>query len=326
MFRSAVLKLTAWHVGAILLVCIMFSVPVYSIAAGQLERSAQQQTRLIQRFYDPDTAANLAFQRDRQLHRDLEELLTKLVIANLVILAAGALLSYEVARRTLKPIEASHKAQSRFTADASHELRTPLATMQTEIEVALRDNELSRKDAREVLQSNLEEIARLRSLSDELLDLTKLDVRDMKLVGLNYTDIVRDEITKLEKRHHIKIKAELTKDVKVKGDEKLLRHLLNILVDNAVKYADGKPKVEISLRRADHKARLSVTDHGIGIQPADLEHVFDRFYRGSNASAKSSGHGLGLALAKQITDAHSGSLTAASKPGHATTFTINLPQ
>lgn len=325
MFRSAVLKLTGWHVAALFLVCLLFSVPVYNIALTQLTRSAMQQTRLIQRYYDPETAATLALQRDRQLVKDRNELLTKFVMANLAILGAGALLSYEVARRTMKPIEASHRAQSRFTADASHELRTPLATMQTEIEVALRDASLKSSEAREVLQSNLEEIARLRGLSDELLALTRLDGKELKLSEIALSNIVSNEITKLKKRHGIAIESTVTKNIIAKGDEKLIRQLLAILIDNAVKYANGTPEITIKLSRADRKIRLTINDHGIGIKPEDINQVFDRFYRGSNASTKSGGHGLGLSLAKEIVDIHQGTITVSSTLGKETTFVIQLP-
>lgn len=329
-FESAVHKLTAWYVGALFIVCLVFSVPTYIVASNQLQHGALRQAEIIQELDRPLTGPlgpRLNALREQQIQRDRNQLLRTIVFANITILVLGAYLSYRFAKRTLQPIEEAHEAQTRFTTDASHELRTPLATMQTEIEVALRGKKFNTGQARQVLGSNLEEIARLRNLSEELLALARLDSSQLKKTSVPISKIATDEINSIESRHHLKITQNIQKGLTVQGDERLLRQLIEILADNAVKYSGDKPAdIMVSLKKSDSSALLSITDRGIGIKASELPHVFERFYRGSSATKHNSeGHGLGLSLAKRIVDIHDGTITASSQPGKSTTFDIRLP-
>jgi signal transduction histidine kinase len=328
-FDSAVKKLTLWYVSALFVVCMVFSVPVYVVTSARLENAARKQVDILRQF-DPFSGplpTRIGVLRDQQLNHDRQQLLKTIIVVNLAILGLGAFFSYRFARRTLKPIEEAHTAQARFTTDASHELRTPLATMQAEIEVALRDKKFDPAQARGVLNSNLEEIARLRSLSEQLLNLTRLDNSKLQKAPLSFSKLVQDEIKALEKRRHISVTADIAKDLSLLGDKQLLCQLLTILTDNAVKYAGDKPPViELSLKKQDNTALLTFTDHGIGIKASELPHVFERFYRGTNAARQDGdGHGLGLSLAQQIVEAHGGNISAESKVGNSTTFVIALP-
>jgi signal transduction histidine kinase len=333
LFQSAVNKLTLWYVGALFFVLLMFSIPTYVIESERIERSAYKQAEIFQEA----GPGQLGFQpsprfvalRDQQIRHDRQQLFRSIVIANLIILALGAYLSYQFAKRTLQPIEDAHEAQSRFTTDASHELRTPLATMQAEIEVALRDKQFTADSARQVLASNLEEIARLQLLSDQLLNLARLGGDQLQRTNLQFSKLLNDELSKQQKSHKdAEIKADIQHNVKIQGDEQLLRQLIATLIDNAVKYAGGKPaRIEAAMKRKDGAVSLTVTDHGIGIRASDIPHVFDRFYRGSNAASHGkNGHGLGLAIAKQIVDLHEGTIKVSSQAGKYTAFEIRLPE
>ena len=330
MFRSAIVKLTLWQLAALSLVCLLFSIPAYNIAAARLRRGAEQQTAAIQRY--PGNAPQglvpfLLERREEQLRKDRHELVISLVTLNTAILLLGTVGSYLFARRTLRPIEESHAAQNRFTADASHELRTPLATMQTEIDVALRDKGLTITEAKTVLQNNLEDIARLRSLSEQLLFLTRIDAKNITTKQLALSKLVRAEAKRLEKLYKVTIALQLDKNIYVRGNEDLLKQLVSIFVDNAVKYAgNDKPAISIMTKRSGKRIELKVRDKGIGIAPADLPFVFDRFYRGAHKgpSAKQ-GHGLGLSLAKAIVLTHNGDIIVQSTPDTGTIFTVWLP-
>lgn len=183
MFRSAVFKLTGFYFALLLFVCLTFSIPAYAIASQRIERGAENQTRLFRQYgnFAPDKDGDKAFDPQGQIRThlgsqiedDRHELLQAIILTNIAILACGTILCYLFAKRTLKPIEDLHHAQTRFTADASHELRTPLTVMKTEIDVALKQH-LTAPELRDVLSSNLEEIERLSALSDQLLLLTKL--------------------------------------------------------------------------------------------------------------------------------------------------------
>lgn len=330
MFRSAIVKLTLWQLAALSLVCLLFSIPAYNIAAARLRRGAEQQTAYIQRY--PGNAPQglvpfLLERREEQLRKDRHELVISLVTLNTAILLLGTVGSYLFARRTLRPIEESHAAQNRFTADASHELRTPLATMQTEIDVALRDKQLSIAEAKAVLRNNLEDIARLRSLSEQLLCLTRMDTKNITTKQLALSKIVRSEVKRLEKLHNVRIALQLDKNIFVRGNDDLLKQLVSIFVDNAVKYAgNNKPDITITTKRAGKRVELQIHDKGIGIAAADLPFVFDRFYRGASVeSSAKQGHGLGLSLAKAIAETHDGDIIVQSASGTGTIFTVSLP-
>lgn len=328
-FESAVKKLTAWYVGALFIVCLVFSIPTYVIASNRLQHGALRQAEIIQEVgpFGGQLSPRITILRNQQLEKDRQQLLRAIILANIAILSLGAYFSYWFAKRTLRPIEEAHEAQARFTTDASHELRTPLATMQAEIEVALRDKKFTVKEGKEVLTSNLEEIDRLRALSEQLLGLARLDGGQLQKGTVSFSKVVNDEIKNIEKRNGIIVKRAIGSDLKVQGDEQLLRQLITILADNATKYAGNKPpRITVALERKDAHIVLTTTDQGIGIKASELPHIFDRFYRGSNATRHSAnGHGLGLSLARQIVDIHGGTIRAASQPGKQTTFEVSLP-
>jgi signal transduction histidine kinase len=293
-FESAVKKLTIWYVGALFVVCLAFSVPVYVVSASRLTHSAIKQTEIIRGLNRGIYVPTIVSMRDQQIARDRQQLQRTIILANLAILSLGAYFSYLFAKRTLKPIEEAHEAQSRFTADASHELRTPLATMQAEIEVALREKKFSVAQAKSVLGSNLEEIARLRKLSDQLLNLTRLDgSKPLQKTPIKLDKVLKEEIDAAEKRHNITIQNSIQHGVSVQGDISLLKELAKIHTDNAVRYAGNQPaQIEISLEKQNNVAVMTISDHGIGIKASEIPHIFDRFYRGSNATQHATnGHG-----------------------------------
>lgn len=332
MFRSAVFKLTAWYVGALLFVCLLFSLPMYSVASNRLRRGAENQTAVVRNLQNPLLPRNvvrlLEKERESQLADDRHDLIVTLIFINAVIIGAGGIASYMFARRTLQPLEDAHAAQTRFTADASHELRTPLAVMQTEIEVALRSKSLPINEAKEILASNLEEVARLRQLSDQLLGLTRTDSEGIKLVPTNITKLTRDQMKSLSKKYKVPIPVVAEQAVMVEADKLLISQVLRILVENAVTYSGLKnPEIKAVIALKDDLVRVAVSNMGNVISKKDLSHLFDRFYRGPEATkANPKGHGLGLSLAKDIISRHSGDIEVRSTKAAGTVFTIILPQ
>lgn len=332
MFKSAVFKLTAWYVGVLMIVCLMFSLPIYTVASARLQRGAELQTDIVRRL--PKRYGSQAYlplieeQREQQLDKDRRQLLSSLLLTNLLIISVGAVASHLFARRTLRPIEQSHAAQVRFTSDASHELRTPLAVMQTEIEVALRNTKLTIVESREILKSNLEEVARLRILSDQLLGLARSGNEPLEHTKVDMSALLKSEVSKLSKRFKVEISVDSPKGLIVWADALLLRQVVDILIENAVTYS-GPDRASIKVKASSSKnsVKIDISDTGQGISPVDLPYVFDRFYRGKNASTlNGDGHGLGLALASDIIKRHDGDLSVKSKLGFGSTFTIILPK
>ncbi|HXH27069.1 MAG TPA: HAMP domain-containing sensor histidine kinase, partial [Candidatus Acidoferrum sp.] len=247
----------------------------------------------------------------------------------IVLLAVACAASYLLARHNLRPLEQAMEAQSRFTADASHELRTPLTTMRTEIEVALRNPALGKAEMRDLLHSNLEEVAKLKALSEGLLRLAQADGAAVQMARVSLAAVVKNASKQLAATagaKHITI-AENIKDVTVTGDQQSLSELLVILLDNAIKYSPEQTTVTITTLTQNKQALCTVADQGRGIKAADLPHIFDRFYRTDASRSKLSpgGYGLGLPIARKIIEAHRGSIEVKSAPGKGSTFTIKLP-
>ncbi len=138
-----------------------------------------------------------------------------------------------------------------------------------------------------------------------------------------------DQITPSAKKKKIKLEVHLTKPFQLSVEPQTLGQVLVILLDNAVKYSPTGSTVVITAKNSRSSHIISVKDEGPGIDPADLPHIFDRFYRSDKARTKgggTTGYGLGLAIAKQIIDAHGGSINLTSKTGKGTSATINLPK
>lgn len=328
-FHSAALKLTAWYLALIMILSLSSSVVIYQLSRDQLINNTRRQVYFFNDVLEPADFRDFSQLRQRQLDQGLNRLKGNLALFNLLVFAGGGVAAYALARRTLRPIEESLEAQKRFTADASHELRTPLTAMQTEIEVALRDKAITKKQALELLNSNLEEVGKLKSLSEGLLHLAsssgkQITRRDVRLKLAAEAAIAKWE--KTAKQRRIKIKPEL-KEVIVRGDQQSLTDLISILLDNAIKYSPDGGRVSIKVKKSGKEALITVRDDGIGIKANDLPRIFERFYRTDNSRSKPSpgGYGLGLSIAKKIADMHNGFIEVKSLPGKGSTFTVRLP-
>lgn len=319
MFRSATFQLTAWYLGILVAISLLFSVVIYSISLGEVS------TRLgFVRTTFEISQSRYEVLRDMQLREAQASLVASLTVTNLAIWVAGGFGCYYLARRTLRPIEEAHEAQSRFTSDASHELRTPLASMKTELEVALRDHNLSPEEAREILSSNLEEVNKLTSLSQMLLQLSRLEHSKLTREKIALEPAVRAVTKRLDKNgERIILEG---KPRRVVAHPASVEELLTILLDNALKYSPKDSKVTVRPISQLHMAGFEITNTGKGIPKQDLPHIFDRFYRvdQSRTGGEKKGYGLGLSLAKKIVQLHGGELSVSSGK-NKTTFRVLLP-
>ncbi len=226
--------------------------------------------------------------------------------------------------QTLERLERLFRAQQRLLADVSHELRTPLTTVRGNLDLMRRmgDGDLESLDVIE------DEVKRMTRLVGDLLLLARADSGglplELKVIELDNVlfDVYR-QMSSLEQ----KIEMELTAvdQVVVLGDSDRLRQLLQNLIGNAIKYTPAG-KVSISLAKEENWAIIEISDTGLGIPAEDLPHIYDRFYRVDKARSRAQGgSGLGLSIAKWVTEAHGGKILVASQIGEGTTFTIRLP-
>lgn len=230
----------------------------------------------------------------------------------------------------LTRIENAFQSQERFIADASHQLLTPLTIMKGVLEASGK-NSLPP----ESVQSFLQEVDHLAQMVQNLLILARMDAgqESMTLSKIQFPEIVFQAIGKVEalaRKKSTKIKFDLQSQEfeppPVKGDESLLITLIFNLIENSLKYsAQGLP-IEIKLTWNDKSQTLSIRDFGPGIPKGQEDEIFNRFRRMENSHiAQSPGFGLGLSIAKKITDAHSGKLWAENAPGKGAVFHIQLP-
>lgn len=325
MIESAVAKLTFAYLAILMCLSIGFSLLLYRVSDVALTNGLRQPHQAVFRetsLYDFE-----AFRRDR-LHEAQLDVRQALIILNVITFASGFAVSYFLARRTLEPIDRALTAQKRFAADASHELRTPLASMQAEIEVSLRDKNLSLKEAKEQLASNLEEVQRMRRLADSLLALARQGgVKSSNKTSRKLKTLILDATDMVEKQADAKsIQINLpSQDVTAKVEPDSLKSILKIYLDNAIKYSPEGSVVTIELY-GGKKPRIVVADQGQGIASVDQEHIFERFYRAdsSRTTQRVDGHGLGLSIAKKLADDQGWRLVVESVPEKGSRFSVIL--
>jgi two-component system heavy metal sensor histidine kinase CusS len=233
----------------------------------------------------------------------------------------------------LARLESSVTKQQQFTSDASHDLRTSIGVILATGQLTLR-HQRTEGEYREAIGTMVSECDSTSHLLEDLLLLARGDVLPsaIELLPVNITTIVKEisqRAASLASAKAQQIEVHVPPDAIVRlGDSKLLRRLLSILIDNAVKYTPEGGAIRIVLEhQADGSVRLGVQDTGIGIPSELLPKVFDRFYRGDSARNRNSGgFGLGLAIAKWISVAHAAEISVASDVGQGSTFTVLFPE
>lgn len=330
MFQSATLKLTAWYLTILMAISITFSVVIYQLNYREVSfRLENLQQSIITELNAPFSYFN-TFRTDsdsplfNESRKASNQMILSLVNINIVVFVAGGLGAFFLARRTLRPIAEAHEAQSRFTSDASHELRTPLAAMKTEIEVYLRDPKLEIDEARELLESNLEEVDKLIQLSEMLLHLSRLD-HDKLEVDMIDVPLILEEILKRYPQHYSRFQVTSRKKATTLANEAAINELVAILIDNAIKYSPDDSPIYIRVFERRGRIGFEIKNSGTPIPEDMLPRLFDRFFRadGSRTKGAKKGYGLGLSIAKKIIDVHHGELTVSSTE-EGTTFTFYL--
>ncbi len=220
-----------------------------------------------------------------------------------------------------------------FLADVSHELRTPLAALRTFNELLTAGAADDPAALTEFLESSGQQIERLDWLAQNLLELSKLD-SGLVLLDLRPDDLraavesaVEQTATAAERRG-VALSAELPDaPIRIRHDPQRIGQVVANLAANAIKFTPRGGSVVVDVAGTADGARIEVIDTGVGIEPAELPHIFERFYRGSRLNeARGSGSGLGLAIVHSIVDMHGGRIEVESRIGSGTRFTVSLPR
>jgi heavy metal sensor kinase len=225
-------------------------------------------------------------------------------------------------------LEISFRKIAQFTADASHELRTPITLIRTTAELAVADG--SPQASSEALVSILEESERTTYLLEDLLLLARSDspVR-LRVESVDLTAVFTEAAAQTEmlaSNKNICVTVALRDgQIIMAGNADLLRRLILILTDNAVKYTMPGGRVYLSLSGSSDRATVEVHDTGIGISSEDLPHIFERFYRADKARQRSGGAGLGLSIADWIARVHRADIEVSSAKDAGTRFAVHFP-
>ena len=231
----------------------------------------------------------------------------------------------------LTRLENSFNRQQRFVADASHELRTPVSVIQGYTGMLQRWAKENPALLEEALDTIKSETLRMKNLMDRLLFLARSDSEGIAVQSahVDMSHLLKDIAKDFRKSHQTHdINVSSPERIILSCDPELVRQLIRILVDNAIKYSPGRTKVDISasVDNMEKTCSVTVTDYGEGIGEAHFSRLFDRFYRVDDSRARDKGGaGIGLSIAKEICEAHGGTLSVSSRIGEGSEFTFILP-
>ncbi|RZU40125.1 sensor histidine kinase [Edaphobacter modestus] len=230
----------------------------------------------------------------------------------------------------LARLETAVESLTQFTADISHDLRTTLTVMLATAQISMK-RERTPSEYQKALQTIMLECEATTQLLDDLLAASRADVEqeNIQLCRVPLSEVVEETCTHLQARAEVKqqsVGIGVEADRWVEGNLSLLRRLVTILVDNAIKYTPPSGEISVLLYSEQTNATLEITDTGIGIAAHDIDKIFNRFYRADTSRNRDQGGaGLGLSIAKWIVDAHRGTISAKSDPMNGTSFLVTLP-
>ena len=236
--------------------------------------------------------------------------------------------SMYLAKWSRRPIQESLEKQKAFVENASHELRTPLAVIQNRLEVLFRKPESTILDNSENIASSLDEVRNMRLLTTNLLNLARRDdgiKPEVETLDSSFFDTVFTNYAMIAEENEKGFTAQNQVSRPIQTDKTLLKQLMTILFDNAIKYTEDDGHVTFTVRTNDRHLYISVADNGPGISDSDKKKIFDRFYRVDKARTRQKGgFGLGLSLAQQIVLALKGTIVVKDNQPKGTIFEVKI--
>ena len=236
--------------------------------------------------------------------------------------------SLYLAKWSRRPIQESLEKQKAFVENASHELRTPLAVIQNRLEALFRKPESTILDNSENIASSLDEVRNMRLLTTNLLNLARRDdgiKPEIETLDSSFFDTVFTNYAMIAEESEKGFTAQNQVGRSIQTDKTLLKQLMTILFDNAIKYTEDDGQVTFTVRTNDRHLYITVADNGPGIADEDKKKIFDRFYRVDKARTRQKGgFGLGLSLAQQIVLALKGTIIVKDNQPKGTIFEVKI--
>ena len=297
----------------------------YTQTAQQKNKTTGFQGIYRYRVTETEDGAKYVFLDCRREISNFRTVLVTTISVSLLGLAAVFVLVVIFSRMVFRPVEESIQKQKRFITDASHELKTPLTIIDANIEVMEMESGES-----QWTKSTRKQIQRLSGLVQQLVTLSRLDEEKglEEKCEFNLSEAVSECVQPYESLAQTREKnltLNIEEDITYTGDERSIRQLAGILMDNAVKYSSENGNITLTLKRKGKKIFLEVYNDADDLPQGKLDVLFERFYRlDSSRNSGTGGSGIGLSMAKAIVQAHKGKITAENKNGRGLTITVIL--
>ena len=253
-------------------------------------------------------------------------MMQSMTIAGLVLLGCAALvliLIFILSKKAVKPIAESYEKQKQFVTDANHELKTPLTLILANLDIA--ESELGKNEWLDDIRS---EGNRMTELVNQLMALSRMDEEGgpLTLTDIALGELVANTVLEFEplaRDRGKSLSSSVTREITYFGDEALLRRLVGILMDNAIKYCDNGGEINVTLHRG-RRIVMTVENTYEAVDEIDLQRLFDRFYRADKSRKFTGGYGIGLSMAKAIVEKHKGEISAYKKDSTHIAFKVIL--
>ena len=235
------------------------------------------------------------------------------------------LLVVVLSKKAIEPVAQSYEKQKRFITDAGHEIKTPLTIIDADttiLEMEYGENEW-------LSDINIQ-TKRLADLTNDLIYLSKMEEENKKMetIEFPFSDVVEEVAQSFQNLATVQKKVfqmDIKPMVSIKGDEKSIRQLISILLDNAVKYCGENGNIRLSVWKKGKSTMMSVYNTTKEMKKENLDHLFDRFYRTDESrNSQTGGYGIGLSIAQAVVIAHKGKIQASSEDGRSLLITVTL--
>ena len=246
---------------------------------------------------------------------------------SLVGILAVFLLLVLFSGRIVRPIAESYEKQKRFITDAGHELKTPITIIQADADVL--ESEMTEES--EWIEDIRRQTRRLSELTADMIFLSRMEEENaaIQMQDFSLSELVEEtarSFQALVRSRNKSFRASVAPELRMTGDEKAVARLVSILMDNAMKYSPEGGSVELTLDKDGRNGRLVVKNTSLPMEKGSADHLLERFARGdSSRNSESGGFGLGLSIARAVTEAHRGKIHAQSEDGESLTVTVELP-
>lgn len=275
--------------------------------------------------FEYEDATLIVFLNSTREIQSMESLLLMTIVISLGSLILVFLLVFLLSKRAIRPIAQNMELQKRFITDAGHELKTPLTSISTSLDV------IEMEHGNDEWTANIRrQIGRLKGLVGELVTLSKLD--EVKPVNTKEETDLTAAAWEIVEVHMPQVKASgkeiitnIDDNIIIRGDRSSIQQMLSVLIDNAIKYSDGREPVRINIHKSHGKANIIIYNSCDYQTPPDTGRLFERFYRPDESrNSSTGGNGIGLAIAKSVAEAHGGRISASCPDGKHMTITAEI--